>query len=372
MSRKVVVLRGPAVSQWELRPWELLAPDYEVSVLVPEGNLYDTAALELSKVPVSTLRDRMPAGRLGDLATRAAGERYIGLRERLLGADIVHAAELGYWFSAQAAREKQRLGFKLVLTAWETLPFLDAYRNVRTRRYRRVTKQAADMFLATTERARMALLLEGVPEARITVCPPGIDVQRFSAAHEGTAQDGHLILSVGRLVWEKGHQDVLRALAVLRRSGRLDVRVEIVGTGPERARLERVAADLELRAAVSFTGSVPNEQLPALYAKASCLVLASLPTPYWEEQFGMVLAEALAARLPIVASTSGAIPEVLGEDAALVPPGDWVGLAGALADGPLAGPPAARSTPSPERIARYSTTAAAARLKDVYDAVLSV
>ena len=75
----------------------------------------------------------------------------------------MHAAELGYWFSAQAARLRAELGFRLVLTVWETLPFADAYRNVRTRRYRRETLAAADLFLATTERARDALLLEGAP-----------------------------------------------------------------------------------------------------------------------------------------------------------------------------------------------------------------
>jgi glycosyltransferase involved in cell wall biosynthesis len=338
-------------------------------VLVPEGNLYDVGGLELAKVPVSTLGDRIPGGRIGHLATRAAGERYIGLREHLRGADIVHAAELGYWFSAQAAREKRELGFKLVLTAWETLPFLDAYRNVRTRRYRRLTRDTADLFLATTDRARSALLLEGVADERIIVSPPGIDVQRFAGQDE-TRRERHVILSVGRLVWEKGHQDVLRALALVRREGHTGARVEIVGTGPEQGRLERVAADLGLTGYVSFRGTIANEELPALYAGASCLVLASLPTPYWEEQFGMVLAEALAARLPIIASTSGAIPEVLGDDGTLIPPGDWVGLATALREGPLAAPPATRSSPAPARVELYSTTAAAARLRAAYDAVL--
>ena len=361
MSARVVLLRGPAANEWELRSWEHLAPDYAVSVLVPKGNLYETSGLKLDRVPVRTLGDRLPDGRIGRRATRAAGERYIGLREQLAGVDIVHAAELGYWFSAQAARCKNELGFKLVLTVWETLPLRDAYRSMRTRRYRRETLPSADLFLATTERARNALLLDGAADDRIRVCAPGIDIDRFGAAHRAAppADGGHLVLSVGRLVWEKGHQDLLRALALLRRSGRRDVRVEIVGTGPERSRLERVVDDFGLTDAVIFRGSIPNDQLPDLYARASCLVLASLPTPFWEEQFGLVLAEALAARLPIVAASSGAIPEVLGDDGHLVTPGDWVGLAAALAEGPLAGAPATRSTPSPERVDHLSTTAAA-------------
>lgn len=366
-----MILRGPAANVWELRAWEPLTPDFEVRVLVPDGNLYDLRRLALERVPVRTLGDRMPGGRVGALATRAVGERFVDLDRHLAGADIVHAAELGYWFSAQAAQLKAKLAFKLVLTVWETLPFLDAYRNMRTRRYRRQTLAGADLFLATTERARKALLLEGAPDERISVCPPGIDVQRFATVPDPPAPDGHLVVSVGRLVWEKGHQDLLRAVALLRRQGHSSLRVQIIGVGPERAHLEGVVKDLGLEAVVRFPGNVPNDVLPRLYATASCLVLASLPTRFWEEQFGMVLAEALAARLPIIASTSGAIPEVVGQDARLVAPGDWVGLADALVQGPLAQPPAARSSPDPARVERFSMGAAAARLRSAYESLLS-
>jgi glycosyltransferase involved in cell wall biosynthesis len=102
-------------------------------------------------------------------------------------------------------------------------------------------------------------------------------------------------------------------------------------------------------------------------------VLASLPVPLWEEQFGMVLAEAMAAGAPIVASASGAIPEVLeGSGAQLFRPGDWLGLARLLASGPLAGPPGARATYPEELVRRYSTAAAAERLAAAYDRVLAL
>jgi glycosyltransferase involved in cell wall biosynthesis len=367
--RRVVVLRGTAVNPWDLRPLELLGPGYDVSVLEPPNNGYDASSLAIRRVPVGTLGGRLPGGRAGALATRAAGERYLGLEEKLRGADVVHAAELGYWFSAQAARLKAQLGFRLALTVWETLPFADAYRNIRTRRYRRETLAAADLFLATTERARDALLLEGARGDRIRVAPPGIDVERFAGARVAAppAGGGHLVLSIGRLVWEKGHQDVLRALALLRERGRDDVRALIVGIGPEEKRLRGVAVDLGLSDRVEFRGWVPNDELASVYASASCLVLASLPTPYWEEQFGMVLAEAMAAHVPVVAAASGAIPEVVGESGTLFGAGDFVGLASALAAGPLAGPPGARRAPEPARLERFSAPAAAARLRAAYD-----
>ena len=359
--RRVVVLRGTAVNPWDLRPFEDLGPGYHVRVLEPLNNAYDAASLRLRREPIRTVGARLPA-----LATRAVGERYLGLEDALRGADIVHAAELGYWFSAQAARLRERLGFRLALTVWETLPFADAYRNVRTRRYRRATLAATDLFLATTARARDALLLEGAPAERIAIAPPGIDVERFAAARVAAppADGRHLVLSIGRLVWEKGHQDLLRALALL---GRDDVRALIVGVGPEEKRLRGVVRDLGLEDRVELRGWVPYDELPSVYASASCLVLASLPTPFWEEQFGMVLAEAMAAHVPIVAAASGAIPEVVGGSGTLFAPGDWVGLARTLGDGPLAGTPGGRRAPEPERLERYSSGAAAERLRAAYD-----
>ena len=117
--------------------------------------------------------------------------------------------------------------------------------------------------------------------------------------------------------------------------------------GPEEGRLRGVVADLGLRDVVSFRGAIPHDALPQAYADASCLVLASLPTAYWEEQFGMVLAEAMAARLPVIAAASGAIPEVLAGNGTLFQPGDWAGLAAVLAEGPSAIHPELVPTLSP-------------------------
>jgi glycosyltransferase involved in cell wall biosynthesis len=373
VSARVVLLRGLSAAPWDLRPHEQLEPEYGVSVVVPRGNLYSTEELGLARKQARTLSDVLPGGPLGRLATRAAGERFLGLAEHLQGADIVHVAELGNWYSAQAARLKGRLGFKLVVTAWETLPLRGAYRNLRTRPYARQVLAAGDRFLACTERARQALLLEGASDESVVVCPPGIDLERFAVAREARpAVDGsYLLLSAGRLVWEKGHQDVLRALALLRQRGRHDVRVLIVGDGPEGPRLKALVDDLGLHDRVEFRASVAYDEMPAVYARSSCLVLASLPVRYWEEQFGMVLAEAMAGHVPIVASLSGAIPEVAGSSADYVAPGDWVGLANTLESGPLSAVPGARRAPEEERLTRFSTAAAAERLREIYGELLA-
>ena len=376
MSRpRVVLLRGHNANVWDARPWESLADAYDVELLVTGSNLHEVGSSGVRLVEVRTPRDAMPGGRAAGAAAYALGERYLGLEAKLAGATIVHAAEIGTWFSAQAAKLKARLGFRLVVTVWETLPWREAYRWPRERGYRRAVLPAADLFLAATERAREGLLLEGVPAERIEVVEPGADLGRFAAAGEPPAAAEHVVLSAGRLVWEKGHQDVLRALAALRGGlvgePRADVRGLVVGSGPEEGRLTRYAGELGLGGAVEFRATVPYDRMPSLYAGASALALASLPTRGWEEQFGMVLAEAMASGLPIVACSTGAIPEVLGGQGTLVPAGDWMGLARALAAGPLAGAPAARTSYDAERLHHYSATAAAERLRRAYARLLA-
>jgi glycosyltransferase involved in cell wall biosynthesis len=363
---RVVVLRGHHANVAELRPWELLNDRFDVLVLTTSRADQQLEGLAVPWRTAPTRRGLLPHGRLGTLATHAVGDAYLGLDRLLVGAAVVHTAELGPWFAAQPAALKRAHGFRLVTTVWETIPFRDTFRTFRARAHRRLVLGATDLFLATTERARRCLLLEGAPAERIYVSPPGTDVERFGAARHEPGEE-HLIVSPGRLVWEKGHFDVLRALAVL--GGRH--RLLIVGRGPERRRLLRYAADLGLSGRVEIR-ALRYDAMPDVFARASCIVLASLPVRLWEEQFGMVLAEAMAAGAPIVASASGAIPEVLtGSGARLFRPGDWLELAQLLADGPLLRAPAKRVVYPPDLVERYSTRAAAERLAEAYGRVLT-
>jgi glycosyltransferase involved in cell wall biosynthesis len=169
---------------------------------------------------------------------------------------------------------------------------------------------------------------------------------------------------------------VLRAVAALHRGivqspdgRRLEPELLIVGAGPDERRLRAYARDLGIEHVVELQ-QVAHAEMPRIYASASCMVLASLSTWSWEEQFGMVLAEALAAGLPIVASSSGAIPEVLGDSVPSFVPGDWLTLARTLAAGPLARRPGERKRYGTELLEHYSVNAAANRLADAYDELL--
>jgi len=363
---RVVVLRGHHANIGELRAWELLLDRFDVQVVTTARADQAIDGLRVPWVTAPTRRARLPRGRFGTLATQVVGDAYLDLEPLVRGAAIVHTAELGPWFAVQPARLRRSQGFRLVVTVWETIPFRSTLRTTRAAANRRVVLEEADLLLPTTERARRCLLLEGASSERIQVVQPGIDVDRFSAPAAAEAGE-HLIVSPGRLVWEKGHYDVIRAVASLRGSARL----VIVGAGPERTRLLRYAADLGLGDRMEIR-AVPYDEMPSMFAHASCVVLASLPIPSWEEQFGLVLAEALAAGAPILASASGAIPEVLaGSGVELFAPGDWVGLAELLAGGPLARRPGARATYPADVVARYSTGAAAERRAAAYERALA-
>jgi glycosyltransferase involved in cell wall biosynthesis len=387
MARNVLLVRGHHPTVWGLRPFERLPERYAVRLAVTGRPHYSLDGLELEQVPVRTVRDSMPGGTLGSVVTLGLPDRVLHAERAYAGVDILHAEELSLWFTAQAARLKARLGYRLVVTVWETLPLLDAFRNPHGRRYRAATLAAADLFLAVSQHAYDSLLLEGVPAQKVMLSPHGIDLERFIQPRAENVRE-HVILSPARLEWEKGHHDILRAVAALKQGlvrappeAVEGLRLMLVGAGPEEKRLRAHAAELEIADAVTI-GRVPYDEMPALYSRASALVLASLPRSgcslypgdiprcFWEEQFGMVLAEAMAAGVPMIVSTSGAIPEVAGEEAEYFAPGDWMAIARAIAEGPLSRAPATRVAYPAERLESYSVGATAKRIAAAFDRVL--
>ncbi len=134
----------------------------------------------------------------------------------------------------------------------------------------------------------------------------------------------HSVVYVGRLITRKGVRYLLDALALLKKQG-LPLDLTVVGDGPERAALKAQA--LAFGIPVVFTGFVPPDQVPDYLAGKRVFVLPSI-----EEGRGLVLVEALRQGVPVVATLSGGVPDLLTEEDAgvLVPPGDAAALAGAI------------------------------------------
>ena len=150
----------------------------------------------------------------------------------------------------------------------------------------------------------------GVPAERIAVVPEPIDLgawRRLFAGARGAGPHPPTVLAVARMYPRKRLQDLLEAAVGLR--ARIPgVVVRIVGDGPESSRLRTLHARLALDGTVVFVGAVSRRALAVEYATADCFCLPSV-----QEGFGLVLTEAMAAGLPVVACRAAAVPEVVAD-----------------------------------------------------------
>lgn len=152
------------------------------------------------------------------------------------------------------------------------------------------------------EKRRLASDFKGLEE-KFTVIPAG--VKEFPGSAAKRQRDS--LLYVGRLMEYKGLDKVLESMAVLR-GRRLDVRLRVVGSGPDKERLEKVAENLGVGDRVTWLGDVTEEQLEREYRSAAALVLLSSA-----EAYGLAVAEALSCGTPCVVADREALTEFLSE-----------------------------------------------------------
>jgi glycogen(starch) synthase len=177
---------------------------------------------------------------------------------------------------------------------------------------------------------------------RLDVVPNGVQTHRFQSPPEAVAAvraafaaDGPLLTFAGRLVYEKGVQDLIASLPMLRRK-HPKLRVVIAGDGPYRPELEAAIDRHDVRSVVSLPGFL-NEQLPAMMAASDCFAVPSIYEP-----FGMVALEGAAAGAPLAVASTGGLAEIVqsGVTGMTFPAKDPDALAHAvdalLADGELA------------------------------------
>ncbi len=216
----------------------------------------------------------------------------------------------------------------------------------------------ADFVLVCSDSAAGALReLAGPAGSKIVLARHGVNAERFrpfarrageaalptAARNRSTARsDGDLVpverpsalrlLAVGRLVEKKGYPVLLDALARAIAAGHM-VSLTIVGTGAERRRVEDLTQDLGLGASVQMAGALTQQQVALALGEADAFVQASVVLADGDRDgIPNALLEAMAAGLPVVASSVGGIPEVVtdGVTGLLVPSGDPGALAAAL------------------------------------------
>jgi glycosyltransferase involved in cell wall biosynthesis len=302
------------------------APYEGTGLDLPQINLPCIANHRLGRRVARLIADHVP---LVDLDALVGFERH-ARSARLLFVNETHLVS-----SAQAARVRRAYpNVRLVAACFENIPF--NYENdVRLARRKDAVRAACDAFVAVTPSARDALVAEGVDASRVSVITLGVDAEQFAARARsdtirrrwGAAPEDVVVLYAGRLVREKGLTLLLRAAADLPTGA---LRVVIAGDGPEKQALHRVVHALGIGDRVVFEGWQPRRDMPALLASSDIFAMPSLTAPYWEEQLGFSMIEAMACAVPVVATDSGAIPYVLGGGGITIRPYSVPALSAAL------------------------------------------
>jgi glycosyltransferase involved in cell wall biosynthesis len=244
--------------------------------------------------------------------------------------EVAHAH---FWTSGLAAVTAARqIGIPVVQSFHELGEIETGTSQPSRTSYERALGRAVDRVVAQTHDEVQGLVRIGVPRARLTVVPAGVDSVRFSP--EGPAverdPDRPRILSVGRLVERKGFGDVIRAM-------RYVPRAEVVVVGgppadqlpgdPGARKLRALAEKLQVGDRFTMVGAVPEADMPRWYRSADVLVAAP-----WQEQYEPSALEAMACGVPVIGTAVGGLTETVvdGLTGDLVPARDPQALGGAL------------------------------------------
>lgn len=158
------------------------------------------------------------------------------------------------------------------------------------------------------------------------IIPFGVDLNAFKQ-RSSPRVSGRTIGFVGRMLPGKGLNVLADALKQIRNE---DWQLLVVGDGSERETFTSQLRDAGLLNRTKFTGAVSYEMTPEYFQEIDVLVIPTQTTARIREQFGRVIVEAMASGVPVIGSTCGAIPEVIGDSGLVVPEGDGGLLAKAI------------------------------------------
>lgn len=241
---------------------------------------------------------------------------------RNVGPDVLHLDEEAYNLATYlGARAALRLAIPSIFFSWQNIsrryppPF---------RQLERAVYRMSSHALAGSSEAKNVLRDKGY-SGDITIIPQfGVNPQVFAPHCDG--RRGFRVGFFNRMTPEKGPFVMLQAFESLSE----DAQLLLVGDGPLRKALEDHIAEQGLRSRVDLRSRGPSNDVAGLMNSIDVLVLPSLTTPSWKEQFGRVLIEAMASGVAVVGSSSGEIPNVIGDAGIVVPEGDAAALGAAL------------------------------------------
>jgi len=162
-----------------------------------------------------------------------------------------------------------------------------------------------------------------IPEHRFTIIPNGINTDLFYPIPEIARQKDRIIVTNSADTPLKGLYYLLQAIAEIAKTRK--IRLIVVGSPKKNGRILYLIRKLGIASLVTFTGRISDQEFVRQYAKAA---VAVIPSVY--EGFGLPAGEAMACGVPVISTTGGALPEVVGDAGILIPPADASALTRAL------------------------------------------
>lgn len=205
------------------------------------------------------------------------------------------------------------------LAVQSTKSFLKKVKALRWYSFIRMQKSVArklSHIITVSESSKKDIAKEfGIPESKFKTIPIGIDTNSFYPLETIRKQPGRIIVTNSADTPLKGLYHLLFAIKEILKIR--PVKLVVIGTPKKNGGIENLVKKLGIGQNITFTGRIDNELFVKEYAKASIAVVPSL-----YEGFGLPVGEAMACRIPVICTTGGALPEVAGDAAKLVPPGN--------------------------------------------------
>lgn len=313
MSLKIAFIRGSYLNNFELQSYYPALKSKTIKIT----GISSLNSKHKAKIPTQKLISPMDLPdfphKLPVLNRLFIDAMYLhGLEAKLKQFDIAHARETYFHYSFQSCVALKRGNIsKVLITCSETIPH--NHETIWGRKYfKKFVINSATHFHCITQKAKQCLIDEGADPQKITVIPYGIDIARFKQLKPKKQKNNINLLFIGRLEEQKGVYQLIEVWKKLRKEYS-NINLQVVGKGP----LDKVLIEQGI-----IPEHHPYSKMPQIIQQADILIHPPKKDKYWEEYFGMVLLEAMAAKLSIVTTNCGAIPEVVGEAAQIVEQGN--------------------------------------------------
>ena len=319
---KILVVSHSSVLKYHQQKLEILASKYGHDITLvtpgswPEGGA-DAKAYKGGKIKYKTGMTVMIRSRMLHF--------YLDAVEimRNVQPDIIHIEEEPFspacWQFVSAAK---RDGKKVLFFTWENIkrkhnPVYTYFDNYCIKN--------ANAAIAGNAEGKIILREKGFI-GNIEVIPQyGVNLEDFPAREIKPAKNEYNLVYIGRLAPEKGVEVILAAL-----KGTKGFNFHIAGSGPAEAHIHNEAHNAGIAGRTEFHSFIDREKIPEFLSKMDILILPSVTTDLWKEQFGRVLIEAMAAKVPVIGSNSGEIPNVIDGAGLIFEEGTPVALASAI------------------------------------------